>query len=152
MLTIKQRIKSYRLHAISLSFYGAELNKINVIQTPKELDPRVIVWKGASILGRLETSSEFWVAPKDWVRLFAICSIHLPIPNTFFFLLHSSLFLVPILSYSIFKFYCPNPFYSIHLRFKFYPTHTISRLSMPAIHLASRDASAHHAHLSAQWR
>jgi len=59
---------AHRLQVIALSFYGAELEKITVVQTPKELDPRVIVWKGASILARLDTSSEFWVTAKDWVR------------------------------------------------------------------------------------
>ncbi|PVG04564.1 actin-like ATPase domain-containing protein [Serendipita vermifera] len=58
-----------RLHQISLSFYGAELERITVVQNPKELDPRVIIWKGASILARLDTSSEFWVSAKDWDRL-----------------------------------------------------------------------------------
>jgi Actin len=59
----------YRLQVIALSFYGAELERITVVQTPKELDPRVIVWKGASILARLDTSSEFWVTAKDWVSI-----------------------------------------------------------------------------------
>lgn len=58
-----------RLQVIALSFYGSELERITVVQTPKELDPRVIVWKGASILARLDTSSEFWVTAKDWDRL-----------------------------------------------------------------------------------
>lgn len=65
-----------RLHAISLSFYGSEMERISVVQTPKELDPRVIVWKGASILGRLDTSVEFWVTKKDWVRLSVPFSSH----------------------------------------------------------------------------
>lgn len=58
-----------RLRAIAVAFYGADLEKISVVQTPKELDSRVIVWKGASILARLETSSEFWITQKDWDRL-----------------------------------------------------------------------------------
>jgi hypothetical protein len=67
-----------RLHAISLSFYGTELERITVVQTPKELDPRMIVWKGASILARLETSSEFWVTTKDWVSLPESCGSSTP--------------------------------------------------------------------------
>ena len=56
----------HRLQVIALSFYGAELERITVVQTPKELDPRVIVWKGTSILARLDTSP-VWVTAKDWV-------------------------------------------------------------------------------------
>ena len=68
LLNLAQIAHSWnRLQVIALSFYGAELEKITVVQTPKELDPRVIVWKGASILARLDTSSEFWVTAQDWV-------------------------------------------------------------------------------------
>ena len=69
-----------RLQVIALSFYGAELEKITVVQTPKELDPRVIVWKGASILARLDTSSEFWVTAKDWVRFMRVGYVALLTP------------------------------------------------------------------------
>ncbi|KAG8808138.1 actin-like protein arp8 [Serendipita sp. 399] len=61
----------YRLRAIASAFYQTEVPRenIRIVQKPKELDPRIIIWKGASVLARLETSSEFWVTQRDWDRL-----------------------------------------------------------------------------------
>lgn len=43
------------------------MEKVQIIPPPKEVDPRVLAWKGASVLGKMDGVSELWVTPSDWV-------------------------------------------------------------------------------------
>jgi len=57
-----------RLQAIALSLIpGTE--KVQVIPAPKEIDPRVLAWKGVSVLGKLDALSDLWVQESDWEML-----------------------------------------------------------------------------------
>ena len=43
------------------------MEKVQIIPPPKEVDPRVLAWKGAAVLGKMDSISELWVTPSDWV-------------------------------------------------------------------------------------
>lgn len=60
-----------RLQAIAGPYYQyTAVETCQVLSAPKEIDPRAVAWKGASVLGRLEASSEFWVTQAEWVSHF----------------------------------------------------------------------------------
>lgn len=40
---------------------------VQIQPPPKDVDPRVAVWKGASVLGKMDGVSELWVTREDWV-------------------------------------------------------------------------------------
>lgn len=42
---------------------------VQIQPPPKDVDPRVLIWKGASVLGKMDGVSELWVTREDWVRL-----------------------------------------------------------------------------------
>lgn len=39
---------------------------IEIINSPKDLDPQIVTWKGAAILAGLESSNELWINGKEW--------------------------------------------------------------------------------------
>ena len=43
------------------------MEKVQIIPPPKDVDPQVLVWKGAAVLGKMDGASELWVTPQDWV-------------------------------------------------------------------------------------
>ncbi|XP_025413832.1 actin-related protein 8 [Sipha flava] len=44
-------------------YYGGH---IEIINSPKDLDPQIVTWKGAAILAGLESSNELWITGKEW--------------------------------------------------------------------------------------
>ncbi|KAK2463573.1 hypothetical protein APHAL10511_004324 [Amanita phalloides] len=54
-----------RLHAIAAPLVS-NMEKVQVIPPPKEVDRRVLVWKGAAVLGKMDGVSELWVTQSDW--------------------------------------------------------------------------------------
>uniref|UniRef100_A0A2S2PUS2 Actin-related protein 8 n=2 Tax=Schizaphis graminum TaxID=13262 RepID=A0A2S2PUS2_SCHGA len=44
-------------------YYGGH---IEIISSPKDLDPQIVTWKGAAILAGLESSNELWISGKEW--------------------------------------------------------------------------------------
>ena len=42
------------------------LGHIEIISSPKDLDPQIVTWKGAAILAGLESSNELWISGKEW--------------------------------------------------------------------------------------
>lgn len=46
------------------------MEKVQIIAPPKEVDPRVLAWKGAAVLGKMDGVSELWITPTDWVLNF----------------------------------------------------------------------------------
>ncbi|KAF9110088.1 actin-like protein arp8 [Mortierella sp. AM989] len=42
------------------------VEKVEVLPSPRDMDPRLLVWKGASVLGKLETAKELWIKPLEW--------------------------------------------------------------------------------------
>ena len=58
--------KKNRLQAIATPLVP-NMEKVQIIPPPKEVDPRVLTWKGAAVLGKMDSVSELWVTPSDWV-------------------------------------------------------------------------------------
>ena len=40
---------------------------VAIIPAPKSIDPRMLAWKGASVLAKLESVNDLWVQHGDWV-------------------------------------------------------------------------------------
>ena len=56
-----------RLQAIATPLVP-NMEKVTIIPPPKEVDPRVLAWKGAAVLAKMDGVSELWVTASDWVR------------------------------------------------------------------------------------
>ncbi|KAF8745459.1 hypothetical protein AX14_008889 [Amanita brunnescens Koide BX004] len=54
-----------RLQAIAAPLVS-NMEKVQIIPPPKEVDRRVLVWKGAAVLGKMDGVSELWVTRSDW--------------------------------------------------------------------------------------
>jgi len=54
-----------RLQAIAAPLVPS-MEKVQIIPPPKEVDRRVLVWKGAAVLGKMDSVSELWVTRSDW--------------------------------------------------------------------------------------
>jgi actin-related protein 8 len=50
------------------------MTDVQIIPPPKEVDPRVLVWKGAAVLGKVEGVSDLWLTADDWVCCLIISS------------------------------------------------------------------------------
>jgi len=55
-----------RLQAIATPLVPG-MDKVQIIPPPKEVDPRVLAWKGAAVLGKMDSVSDLWLTPIDWV-------------------------------------------------------------------------------------
>ncbi|KAJ2103931.1 actin-like protein arp8 [Coemansia sp. S100] len=42
------------------------VERADVVSAPRDLDPRVLAWKGGAVLSRLECSKEMWVSSQEW--------------------------------------------------------------------------------------
>lgn len=54
-----------RLQAIATPLVQG-MEKVQIIPPPKDVDKRVLTWKGASVLGRMEGVTDMWVTGADW--------------------------------------------------------------------------------------
>ncbi|TFK75011.1 actin-like ATPase domain-containing protein [Pluteus cervinus] len=54
-----------RLQAIATPLVP-NMEKVQIIPPPKDVDHRVLVWKGAAVLGKMDGVSELWITPRDW--------------------------------------------------------------------------------------
>ncbi|KAG1770743.1 hypothetical protein EDD22DRAFT_977106 [Suillus occidentalis] len=54
-----------RLQAIATPLVPS-MDKVQIIPPPKEVDPRVLAWKGAAVLGKMDSVADIWVTPGDW--------------------------------------------------------------------------------------
>lgn len=45
------------------------MDKVQIIPPPKGVDPRVLVWKGAAVLGKMDGVSDLWLTATEWVSL-----------------------------------------------------------------------------------
>lgn len=51
---------------LSARFPNLAAGGVSVIGAPREVDPRLLVWKGISVLARLESVNETWVSKEEW--------------------------------------------------------------------------------------
>ncbi|XP_031567507.1 actin-related protein 8-like [Actinia tenebrosa] len=42
------------------------VDQVEVIARPKEMDPRIVAWKGGAILSILDSAQELWVTEQEW--------------------------------------------------------------------------------------
>ncbi|KAI0676080.1 actin-like ATPase domain-containing protein [Trametes maxima] len=54
-----------RLQAIATPLVP-NMEKVQIIPPPKDVDPRVLAWKGAAVLGKMDGVADLWVSPADW--------------------------------------------------------------------------------------
>jgi actin-related protein 8 len=43
------------------------MEKVQVIPPPRDVDPRVLIWKGAAVLGKMDSVADLWVTASEWV-------------------------------------------------------------------------------------
>lgn len=55
-----------RLQAIATPLVS-NMDKVQIIPPPKGVDPRVLVWKGAAVLGKMDGVSDLWLSAAEWV-------------------------------------------------------------------------------------
>ncbi|KAJ2079613.1 actin-like protein arp8 [Coemansia sp. RSA 988] len=46
--------------------YLQSVERVDIVSAPRDLDPRVLVWKGGAVLSRLDCAKEMWLSSKDW--------------------------------------------------------------------------------------
>ncbi|KAM4721654.1 actin-related protein 8 isoform 1-T4 [Rhinophrynus dorsalis] len=44
------------------------VDNVEVITRPKDMDPRLIAWKGGAVLACLDTTQELWIYQREWQR------------------------------------------------------------------------------------
>ncbi|KZT69246.1 actin-like ATPase domain-containing protein [Daedalea quercina L-15889] len=54
-----------RLQAIATPLVP-NMEKVQIIPPPKDVDPRVLAWKGAAVLGKMDSVSDLWITAVDW--------------------------------------------------------------------------------------
>jgi len=54
-----------RLQAIATPLVS-NMDKVQIIPPPKGVDPRVLVWKGAAVLGKMDGVSDLWLTVAEW--------------------------------------------------------------------------------------
>ncbi|KAI8645916.1 hypothetical protein BD408DRAFT_449924 [Parasitella parasitica] len=51
----------------------ANIDRVEVVPAPRELDPEVLVWKGASVMAKLDSAKDMWIADAEWEQAGARC-------------------------------------------------------------------------------
>ncbi|KAJ2711738.1 actin-like protein arp8 [Coemansia spiralis] len=46
--------------------YLQSVERADIVSAPRDLDPRVLAWKGGAVLSRLECAREMWISSHDW--------------------------------------------------------------------------------------
>lgn len=54
-----------RLQAIATPLVP-NMEKVQIIPPPKDVDPRVLAWKGAAVLGKMDGVADLWITAADW--------------------------------------------------------------------------------------
>ncbi|KIM58979.1 hypothetical protein SCLCIDRAFT_16606 [Scleroderma citrinum Foug A] len=54
-----------RLQAIATPLVP-NMEKVQIIPSPKDVDPSVLAWKGAAVLGKMDSVADLWLSPADW--------------------------------------------------------------------------------------
>ncbi|ORY96639.1 hypothetical protein BCR43DRAFT_524696 [Syncephalastrum racemosum] len=52
---------------------SAAMERVEVLPAPRELDPRLLMWKGASVLSKLDTAKEMWIGQQEWDAIGGRC-------------------------------------------------------------------------------
>lgn len=46
--------------------YNYKSEQLEIVTSPKDIDPETIVWKGAAVMSCLESAVELWISQTDW--------------------------------------------------------------------------------------
>ncbi|ORX56811.1 actin-like ATPase domain-containing protein [Hesseltinella vesiculosa] len=46
-----------------------KIENVEVLPAPKELDPQILVWKGAAVLCKLDIAKEMWIGLTEWLQV-----------------------------------------------------------------------------------
>ena len=57
----------YRRLQANANSVVSNMDKVQIIPSPKDVDPRVLVWKGAAVLGKMDGVSDLWLSAAEWV-------------------------------------------------------------------------------------
>jgi hypothetical protein len=71
MIGLLAHTSADRLQAIATPLV-TNMDKVQIIPPPKGVDPRVLVWKGAAVLGKMDGVSDLWLTATEWVSLEAM--------------------------------------------------------------------------------
>jgi actin-related protein 8 len=47
--------------------------KLEILSPPRELNPSLMAWKGASVTAKLDLTKELWIYQKEWAELGVRC-------------------------------------------------------------------------------
>ncbi|XP_074646426.1 actin-related protein 8-like [Tubulanus polymorphus] len=56
----------YRIWTQMPSHFRLQLETMDVITSPKDMDPKFACWKGAAVMSCLDTSQELWIRQNEW--------------------------------------------------------------------------------------
>ena len=63
----RARLTVRRLQAIA-SPLVPNMEKVQIIAPPRDVDPRELCWKGGAVLGKMDAVGDLWVGRGEWVR------------------------------------------------------------------------------------
>lgn len=49
------------------------IDRVEVLPAPRELDPEVLIWKGASVMSKLDIAKDMWIGQTEWDEIGAKC-------------------------------------------------------------------------------
>ena len=77
LLSLSVSSHFHRLQAIATPLVP-NMEKVQIIPPPKDVDPRVLAWKGAAVLGKMDGVADLWVTADDWVSVLKllVCSFY----------------------------------------------------------------------------
>ncbi|KAI8148388.1 hypothetical protein BJV82DRAFT_591965 [Fennellomyces sp. T-0311] len=52
---------------------SSAIERVEVLPAPRELDPRLLMWKGGSVLSKLDIAKEMWIGQEEWDLVGARC-------------------------------------------------------------------------------
>jgi actin-related protein 8 len=70
-MTVAPALRVYCSNSVSrvqaaLHANGFRVEKVEILSAPREIDPRILAWKGAAVLNKLDTTKEMWLTEKEW--------------------------------------------------------------------------------------
>ncbi|KAI9485473.1 MAG: hypothetical protein EXX96DRAFT_473196 [Benjaminiella poitrasii] len=51
----------------------SSIDRVEVLPPPRDLDPEVLVWKGASVVAKLDSSKDMWIGNVEWEEIGSRC-------------------------------------------------------------------------------
>lgn len=51
----------------------SRIDRVEVLPAPRELDSEVIVWKGATVIAKLDCAKDMWIGNEEWEEMGSRC-------------------------------------------------------------------------------